>query len=88
MPIYLDNAATTFPKPDAVYCAVDYALREIGVGPGRGGHQKGMEQPVLSSRREALAAFWCQDSSRLIFTLAPQKVSTLPLPVYCNPVTM
>ena len=70
MPIYLDNAATTFPKPDSVYCAVDYALREIGVGPGRGGHQKGMEATrLVFEARETLAAFFgVKDSSRLIFT--------------------
>ena len=28
--IYLDNAATTWPKPEAVYDAVDHYQREIG----------------------------------------------------------
>lgn len=70
MSIYLDNAATTFPKPDAVYRAVDYALREIGVGPGRGGHHKGMEATrLVFEARETLAAFFgVKDSSRMIFT--------------------
>jgi cysteine desulfurase / selenocysteine lyase len=70
MSIYLDNAATTFPKPDEVYRAVDYALREIGVGPGRGGHHKGMEATrLVFEARETLADFFgIKDSSRLIFT--------------------
>ncbi len=36
--IYLDNAATTFPKPDAVYQAMDKANRELAVNAGRGSY--------------------------------------------------
>ena len=35
--IYLDNAATTFPKPEEVYLALDKANREYGFNAGRGG---------------------------------------------------
>lgn len=37
--IYLDNSATSWPKPEAVYVAVDNALREYGGNPGRGSHR-------------------------------------------------
>ena len=33
--IYLDNAATSWPKPDTVHEAVSYYLREVGANPGR-----------------------------------------------------
>ena len=36
--IYLDNAATSFPKPDCVYAAVDTYMRRMGVAFGRGSH--------------------------------------------------
>lgn len=36
--IYLDNAATTFPKPEAVYEAMDQIARECGVNAGRGAY--------------------------------------------------
>lgn len=36
--IYLDNAATTFPKPQSVIDAVNSCLSEFGGNPGRGGH--------------------------------------------------
>ena len=36
--IYLDNAATTFPKPEAVINAVVETMRNYGGNPGRGGH--------------------------------------------------
>ena len=37
--IYLDNAATTFPKPEYVYSAMDKANRELGVNAGRGSYK-------------------------------------------------
>ena len=36
--IYLDNAATTFPKPECVYDAVNKCIREFGVNAGRGSY--------------------------------------------------
>ena len=70
MSIYLDNAATTFPKPEQVYRAVERALREIGVGPGRGSHRRGLEASrLVFEAREAIAAlFSVRDSSRIVFT--------------------
>lgn len=37
--VYLDNAATTFPKPEAVYEAMDTANREYAVNAGRGSYK-------------------------------------------------
>ncbi len=70
MSIYLDNAATTYPKPEQVYLAVEHALRKIGVGPGRGGHSRGLEATrLVFEARETLSDFFgIKDSSRLIFT--------------------
>jgi cysteine desulfurase/selenocysteine lyase len=41
--IYLDNAATTWPKPEAVYEAVDRYQREIGGPNGRSGYREALE---------------------------------------------
>jgi cysteine desulfurase / selenocysteine lyase len=70
MPIYLDNAATTFPKPEQVYRAVDHALREIGVGPGRGSYRRGLaaSRMVFEAREAVAALFRIRDSARVIFT--------------------
>jgi cysteine desulfurase / selenocysteine lyase len=70
MGIYLDNAATTFPKPEPVYQAVDRAMREIGAGAGRGGHARGIAASrLVFEAREILAEFFrIGDSSRLAFT--------------------
>lgn len=70
MAVYLDNAATTFPKPDSVYLAVEHALRDIGVGPGRGGYKRGIAASrLVFEARELLASFFAiKDSTRLVFT--------------------
>lgn len=41
--IYLDNAATSFPKPEVVYAAVDHYNRNIGTPVGRGAYRKSIE---------------------------------------------
>ena len=41
--VYLDNAATTFPKPESVYCAMDKANRELAVNAGRGSYKLARE---------------------------------------------
>jgi len=70
MSIYLDNAATSFPKPETVYQAVMHTMREIGASPGRGGHRRSLEAGRLLFRtREAIATLInTPDSSRIIFT--------------------
>ena len=41
--IYLDNAATSFPKPDSVYAAMDDYNRNMGAPVGRGAYRKSIE---------------------------------------------
>lgn len=70
MSIYLDNAATSFPKPESVYQAVMHAMREIGASPGRGGYHRSLEAGrIMFQARETASAFLsAPDSSRIIFT--------------------
>jgi cysteine desulfurase family protein len=69
--IYLDNAATSFPKPQRVIDAVVDCLKTKGANPGRGAHQIAMAASrVIFEAREALAGlFNVDDSSNIIFTL-------------------
>lgn len=61
--IYLDNAATTFPKPESVYGAVDDCLRNYCANPGRGGHKLSLKSGrVLLEARELLAELFNVDS--------------------------
>jgi cysteine desulfurase family protein len=70
MSIYLDNAATTYPKPESVYNAMDRTIRETGVSPNRGGYRQSLEASrILFDVRESLAdIFHVPDSSRFIIT--------------------
>ena len=57
--IYLDNAATSFHKPEEVYFAVENAMRNFSANPGRGGHNLSMaaaEQVFMA--RESLNEFF------------------------------
>ncbi|MDR1486245.1 MAG: aminotransferase class V-fold PLP-dependent enzyme [Planctomycetaceae bacterium] len=50
--VYLDNAATSFPKPETVYLAVDNFMRNCGGSAGRGGHYAAVEtQRIIDDAR-------------------------------------
>jgi len=67
--IYLDNAATSWPKPPEVLKAMAEALERAGGNPGRSGHRLSIEAArVIYDTREALAEFFnCDDPLRVIF---------------------
>ena len=68
--IYLDNAATSFPKPRSVLCEVKRCLRDYCGNPGRGAHALSLaaaERVYLT--RELIAEFLNIDSpERVVFT--------------------
>ena len=68
--IYLDNAATSYPKPESVYKRIDYILRHIGGNPGRSGHRMALDASrVIFEAREFAAKFFnIKDASRIVFT--------------------
>ncbi len=56
--IYLDNAATSWPKPEAVYAAVDRYQREVGAAVGRGSYAEAIQaQQLVDAARRALACW-------------------------------
>jgi selenocysteine lyase/cysteine desulfurase len=69
--IYLDNAATSFPKPEPVYQALDRFAREALANPGRGNHRMALEsQHLIERARAALNRFFRGEAAeRWIFTL-------------------
>jgi len=68
--IYLDNAATSFPKPAEVFAAMEKYSKEIGANPGRSGHGRSIEAArVIYETREALASlFQIDDPLRIALT--------------------
>ena len=69
--IYLDNAATSFPKPEAVYQALDRFARTSLANPGRAGHRMAIAaEQMLDATRHALNQFFGGAApERWIFTL-------------------
>ncbi len=69
--IYLDHAATSFPKPERVYRGMDAFARASGANPGRGGHRRAVEaQAMLDDTRRLLARlFGFPRPERVVFTL-------------------
>ena len=63
--IYLDNGATSFHKPAAVYRAVEDAMRKCA-NPGRGGYGAAME----ASRR----VYACRETASMLFDCQPEQV--------------
>ncbi len=54
--IYFDNAATSFPKPECVWQALDNYSRNIGASAGRGAYAEAKESGVVIQRcRERIA---------------------------------
>jgi cysteine desulfurase family protein len=77
--IYLDNAATSFPKPDVVHNTVRDFYRNNGVNPGRTGCDLAINaEQMIHGTRKKLSAFFNdslvragveKDPNRLVFTM-------------------
>lgn len=67
--IYMDNAATSWPKPPAVTEAMTHFITHIGANPGRSGHRLSIEAArVMYDAREAIAAFFhAPDPLQVVF---------------------
>jgi cysteine desulfurase/selenocysteine lyase len=68
---YLDNAATTFPKPREVLRQMTEIYSRLGVSPGRGGYDLAVEASefVEQTRRKVANFFGAPDPQRVIFTV-------------------
>lgn len=68
--IYLDNAATSWPKPESVYTTMDTFLRTKGGNPGRGGHSMAIAamEAVARTRRLVARLINATETERIVFT--------------------
>ena len=87
MTLYLDNAASSHPKPEQVYRAADDALRNIGANPGRSGHKLAMKASQKIARTRSLLArfFEIKDPRRIVFTANATEAINLGLKGLLNP---
>ncbi|HVS34706.1 MAG TPA: aminotransferase class V-fold PLP-dependent enzyme [Gemmataceae bacterium] len=69
--IYLDNAATSYPKPESVYQALDAFARSSLANPGRAGHKMARDaEDTLNNCRHLLNQFFHgAGAKRFVFTL-------------------
>jgi cysteine desulfurase family protein len=69
--IYLDNAATSWPKPEPVHAAAASAMREHGGNPGRAAHRLSVaaEKLVDDARQDVCRVFNAPSAERVVFTL-------------------
>lgn len=68
--IYLDNGATSFPKPKGMMNAMVECMRDYCGNPGRSGHRMSMKtgEEIYKARKELGKLFHIEDCSRIIFT--------------------
>jgi cysteine desulfurase/selenocysteine lyase len=68
--IFLDNGATSYPKPEEVYNFMDHFYRNFGVNPGRSGYDLCMETGELVEETRAILTrfFNGTDPNRLCFS--------------------
>lgn len=69
--IYVDNAATSWPKPQAVYAAVDRYMRECGAPAGRGAYAHAVDAARIVDQARKLIArlLGVDDVRRIVFAL-------------------
>lgn len=57
--IYLDNSATSYPKPEAVIESICYFMQNVGANPGRGGHSSSLSASrLILETRELIGNFF------------------------------
>lgn len=68
--IYLDNAATTFPKSDRVYEEMDYVNRTMAVNAGRGSYKTARKanELIIETKNRILNLFKAPDYAKVAFT--------------------
>ena len=66
---YFDNAATTYPKPEAVYSFMDKFYRNNGASAGRGNYQSSLSAKALTvETRQLLQSLLHCQSKQVVFT--------------------
>lgn len=68
--IYLDNAATSYPKPRGMVAAMEECILKYCGNPGRSGHSMSMRtgEEVYHARKKICRLFGIENPERLVFT--------------------
>jgi cysteine desulfurase/selenocysteine lyase len=86
-PLYFDNAATSWPKPEATSAAMEKFLRESGGSPGRSGHRLSIAagRTVLEAREAMAALIGADDPLRIVFTKNATEALNIALRGFLRP---
>ena len=70
MMIYLDNAATSFPRPEAVCAEMDRVNRTLSVNAGRGGYKAAREasEIIYDTKKKLAELFHCDGKADVVLT--------------------
>jgi cysteine desulfurase family protein len=68
--VYLDNAATTWPKPESVYDAVDQFQRNLGAPAGRSAYREAatVERMIRDARKRVARLINAEHAEQIVFT--------------------
>ncbi|MEG2200537.1 MAG: aminotransferase class V-fold PLP-dependent enzyme, partial [Anaerovorax sp.] len=68
--IYLDNAATTYPKPEIVYDSIMDCMKNYCANPGRAGHKLAMKaaREIYDARENVANLFNVDNPMNIVFT--------------------
>lgn len=68
--IYLDNAATSFPRPEAVCAEMDRVNRTLSVNAGRGGYKAAREasEIIYDTKKKLAELFHCTGKADVVLT--------------------
>lgn len=85
--IYLDNAATTWPKPRETVAAMEECIRIAGANPGRGGHQMSLAagRIILEAREAVAELFNIGDPAQVVFCGNATEAVNLALKGFIKP---
>jgi cysteine desulfurase family protein len=85
--VYLDNAATTWPKPPEVAAAMIDFMEQVGASPGRAAHRRAVESGrIVYEAREAVAElFNAQNPLHVVFGANVTEALNLALTGYLRP---
>jgi cysteine desulfurase family protein len=85
--IYLDNAASSWPKPPEVATKMVECLNEFGANPGRGSHQLSMKasRVIFEARRKVAALFNIKNPDNVVFTQNATEALNLGIKGFLKP---
>ena len=85
--IYLDNAATSYPKPQAVLAAIEHCLNFAGANPGRGQHKMALAagRIVVESRELLARLLGAANPADIVFTANATEALNLAIKGWVRP---